>query len=66
MQNFYLIISFNDYQLHNNIIPKLAKIIIRNTSPFSKFTQNKTPVRRLKDEINYLLKTTQRADNHLN
>jgi hypothetical protein len=44
--------------LRNNIIPKFAKINIPNTSPASKFTQHKTSILRLKDEIKYLHTTS--------
>ena len=35
-------------------IPNLAKIKILNTSPGSKFTQHKTSITSIKDEIKYL------------
>ena len=35
-------------------IPNFAKIKIPNTSPASKFTQHKTSITSIKDEIKYL------------
>ena len=41
----------NQRCLRNNIIPNFAKIKVPNTSPASKFTQHKTSITRIKDEI---------------
>jgi hypothetical protein len=41
--------------ISNNLIPHLAKIKIRNSSPASKFTQHNATTTSLKDEIKYLL-----------
>ena len=47
-------IYFNQKCLHKNVISNFTKINIRNTSPASKFTQRKTSITKLNDEIKYL------------
>ena len=49
-------IYFNKQCLIQNLTPTYAKIKVANTSPVAKFTQRKTQILRIKDEIHFLYK----------
>ena len=49
-------IYFNKQCLIQNLIPTYAKIKVASTSPAAKFTQQKTQILRIKDEIRFLYK----------
>ena len=47
-------IYFNKQCLRRRLIPAYAKVKIPNTSPAAKFTQHKSQLLRIKDELKYL------------
>jgi len=58
-------IYFNKQCLIQNLIPTYAKIKVAATSPAAKFTQRKTQILRIKDEIRFLYKKKMQLNKQL-